>query len=256
MKTSPVSFHAFALPGIPLVQSGDNLALLILEAFSRLDAAPEAGDVLVVSSKIVSKSEGCRVSLDEITPGAQARTIAAETAKDPRLVELALRESVHISRKGKGVLVTQHRLGFVSAMSGIDQSNVDSSGQHVLLLPMDPDASARAIRAEIQQKTGVEVAVIISDTHGRPFRMGNVGVAIGVAGMAALVDLRGQPDLFGRELQISQQGYADMAASAAHLLCGEADEGRPVIVLRGLQYQRREGQASELYRLAELDLYR
>jgi len=161
-----------------------------------------------------------------------------------------------ISRKAPGVLVVQHRLGFISANAGIDQSNVDGGDDHVLLLPVDPDASAEAIRRRLCAATGTDVGVVISDSHGRPFRLGNVGVAIGVAGMPALLDLRGRPDLFGRELKISIQGYADLVASAANLLTGEADEGRPVVHLRGLQFPSVEGHAHEMNRPPEQDLYR
>jgi coenzyme F420-0:L-glutamate ligase / coenzyme F420-1:gamma-L-glutamate ligase len=245
-----------ALPGIPLIQQGDDLATVILEALERADIGLEDGDALVISSKIVSKSEGRFVDLRTITPGEEAIQIAEATRKDPRLVEMALRESQGVSRKAPGVLVTQHRLGFVSAMSGIDQSNVGFGDDFILLLPENPDATADLIRVALRKSTGTDIAVVISDTHGRPFRMGNVGVAIGVAGMPALLDLRGQPDLFGRTLRITQSGYADLVASAAHLLCGEGAEGRPVIFLRGLNYERVEGRASDLIRPPELDLYR
>jgi len=169
---------------------------------------------------------------------------------------LVLRESLKISRQAPGVLVVQHRLGFVSANAGIDQSNVDGSEDMVLLLPIDPDASANTIRARLKEQTGAEVGVIISDSHGRPFRVGNVGVAIGVAGMPAVLDLRGKSDLFGRELKISIMGYADLVASTANLLTGEADEGRPIVLVRGLQYPSMEGKAVDLYRAPEQDLYR
>jgi coenzyme F420-0:L-glutamate ligase/coenzyme F420-1:gamma-L-glutamate ligase len=154
------------------------------------------------------------------------------------------------------VLVTQHRLGFISANAGIDQSNVDGSEEHVLLLPRDPDASADMLRRRLHETTGAELGVVISDSHGRPFRMGNIGVAIGAAGIPALLDLRGQPDLFGRELRISMQGYADLIASAAHLLSGEGDEGRPIMHMRGLQFTSAEGRAGDLIRSPEQDLYR
>jgi coenzyme F420-0:L-glutamate ligase/coenzyme F420-1:gamma-L-glutamate ligase len=248
-------FCAFALPGLPLIQAGDDLAALIQQA-AQAYRPLQAGDVLVVSSKIVSKAEGRRVALADVTPGAEALHYAQVTGKDPRLVELVLRESLSVSRAGRGVLVTQHRLGFVSANAGIDQSNVENGDEAALLLPHDPDASAEALRAALSQRAGVPLAVVISDTHGRPFRLGNVGVALGVAGLLALVDMRGQRDLFGRELKITQQGYADLLASAAHLLCGEAAEGRPVIVLRGLALPQGEGRASDLYRAPEHDMYR
>jgi coenzyme F420-0:L-glutamate ligase/coenzyme F420-1:gamma-L-glutamate ligase len=154
------------------------------------------------------------------------------------------------------VLVTQHRLGFVSANAGIDQSNVDGGDDMVLLLPLNPDESARRIADGLREATGAEVGVVISDSHGRPFRVGNVGVAIGVAGMPAALDLRGRPDLFGRVLKISIQAYADMVASAANLLTGEADEGRPVVLVRGLNFPPLDGKAEDLIRAPEQDLYR
>jgi coenzyme F420-0:L-glutamate ligase/coenzyme F420-1:gamma-L-glutamate ligase len=212
--------------------------------------------VLVVTSKIVSKSEGRLFDLREVTPGEEACRVAQETNKDPRIVELVLRESRTISRRAPGVLVTHHRLGFVSANAGVDQSNVNGSDDMVLLLPLDPDGSAEAIRARLRGLSGAEVGVVISDSHGRPFRMGNIGVAIGAAGIPALLDLRGQPDLFGRELKISMQGYGDLIASAAHLLSGEGDEGRPIMHFRGLQFPLIEGRASDLNRSPEQDLYR
>jgi coenzyme F420-0:L-glutamate ligase/coenzyme F420-1:gamma-L-glutamate ligase len=214
------------------------------------------GDVLVVSSKIVSKSENRYVDLRQITPSDEALQLARETDKDPRIVHLVLQESIGISRKGFRVLVTQHRLGFTSANAGIDQSNVGDENK-VLLLPLNPDESARQLRARLAEHLGVSIGIVISDTHGRPFRMGNVGVAIGVAGVPAVVDLRGTHDLFGRELRITTQGYADMLASAAHLVCGEGAEGFPVILIRGLHYAPTDdAHASDLYRPPEQDLYR
>ncbi|MFQ3645794.1 MAG: coenzyme F420-0:L-glutamate ligase [Anaerolineae bacterium] len=252
--TTP-SFAAFALPGIPLINPNDSLADLIAAAAAAHEPLRD-GDVVVVSSKIVSKAEGRYAYLSRVQVSAEAEYFAQITGKDPRLVQLILDESRGVSRAAFGVLVTQHRLGFVSANAGIDQSNVEHSEERVLLLPLDPDASADALRERLQALTGCELAVIISDTHGRPFRFGNVGVAIGVSGMQALVDMRGRPDLFGRELLITQQGYADLAASAAHLLCGEAAEGYPVVILRGLDFPRGAGRASDLNRPPEKDLYR
>lgn len=250
------TFTAVALPDIPLVQPNDDLARFALEGAGRAGLAWQDGDVLVVSSKVVSKSEGRIVALADVEPSAHALELAQVTGKDPRIVELVLQESVHVSRVARGVLVVEHRLGFVSANAGIDQSNVEGSQDRALLLPLDPDASAVKLRATLRAQTGCDVAVVISDTHGRPFRFGNVGVAIGVAGMVALTDLRGRLDLYGRALQITQQGYADLVASAAHLLCGEANEGLPMIVLRGLDYPRGEGRASDLNRPSTQDLYR
>ena len=256
MEPTISSLIVTALPGIPLVKKGDDLAQIILESVAKLGLNLESGDALVVTSKIVSKAEGRLFDLREIEAGAEAHRLAVETRKDPRIVELVLRESLKISRKAPGVLVVQHRLGFVSANAGIDQSNVDGSENMVLLLPLDPDASAAAIRDRLRDETGADVGVIISDSHGRPFRVGNVGVAIGVSGMPAVLDLRGKADLFGRELKISIQGYADLVASTANLLTGEADEGRPIVLVRGLQFTPLQGVATDLYRPPEQDLYR
>lgn len=250
------SINVTALPGIPLVQQGDDLPQIILDSLNQLGVTLETGDALVVTSKVVSKAEGRLFDLRSIEPGAEAQRLAGETRKDPRIVELVLRESLKISRQSIGVLVVQHRLGFVSANAGIDQSNVDGSDDRVLLLPLDPDASAERIRQRLREATGADVGVIISDSHGRPFRVGNVGVAIGVAGMPAVLDLRGKTDLFGRELKISIQGYADLVASTANLLTGEADEGRPIVLVRGLRYPAQDGTAKDLYRAPEQDLYR
>lgn len=256
MDSSISSLNVTALPGIPLVHQGDDLPKIILNSLAELGLKLESGDALVVTSKIVSKAEGRLFDLRSVEPGVEAQRLAGETRKDPRIVELVLRESQKISRQSIGVLVVQHRLGFVSANAGIDQSNVDGSDNMVLLLPLDPDASAEAIRKRLHEQTGADVGVVISDSHGRPFRVGNVGVAIGVAGMPAVLDLRGKTDLFGRELKISIQGYADLVASTANLLTGEADEGRPIVLVRGLRFPPQKGSARELYRSPEQDLYR
>ncbi|MDX2076127.1 MAG: coenzyme F420-0:L-glutamate ligase [bacterium] len=244
-----------AIAGIPLIQPNDDLAHIIVGACLAMNEPLQTGDVLVISSKIISKSENRFVDLREVTPSDEAITLATETRKDPRIVELVLSESKKISRKSVGVLVTQHNLGFISANAGIDQSNVGDENK-VLLLPQNPDSSAQALRTRLADLTGATMSIVISDTHGRPFRMGNVGVAIGVAGLPALVDLRGTHDLFGRELKITVQGYADLIASAAHLVCGEGGEGLPVILIRGLDFTVTEtSHASDLYRPPEQDLY-
>lgn len=252
---SAPGFSAIALTGMPLIKPQDDLVAIILAAARHTPWTWQDGDVIVVSSKIVSKAEGRQVALADVTPSLEAVAVAAETSKDARIVELILRESTRISRKARNVLVTEHRLGFVSANAGIDQSNVGVP-DHVLLLPVDPDATADQLRRAIAEQTGTRVGVVISDTHGRPFRQGNVGVAIGVSGLPAITDLRGEVDLFGRVLVATVQGYADLIASAAHLLCGEGAEGRPVIVLRGLSWPPGEGRAADLYRDPQTDLYR
>ena len=252
----PGAVTLWPVPGLPLIQPDDDLPALIVDAFARNNLSLQNGDVLVVSSKIISKSEGRRVELASVTPSAEALKYAEITGKDPRLAELVLQESRAVSRVAKGVMVTTHRLGFTSANAGIDQSNLEDSDEAALLLPLDPDASAQKLRERLCELTGAAVGIVISDTHGRPFRLGNVGVAIGVAGMPAVLDLRGNQDLFGRVLKISQNGYADLVASAAHLVCGEGNEGLPVVLLRGLTYESVQGRASDIVRPPEQDLYR
>lgn len=252
----PNGLTLWPLPGLPLIQTGDNLAGLIHQVLMTCGVQLQDGDALVVSSKIVSKSEGRLVELSTVTPSALALDYAQQTGKDPRIVQLVLDESRSVSRLSKGVLVTTHRLGFTSANAGIDQSNVEGGDNVVLLLPRDPDASADALSAALAELTGARVGIVISDTHGRPFRLGNVGVAIGVSGLPALLDLRGQPDLYGRVLKITQTGYADLIASAAHLVCGEGAEGLPVVLVRGLLYHEGQGRAHDLVRSPDHDLYR
>lgn len=255
MREAP-RLYAFAIPDIPLIQAGDDIVEIMLEKARAAGLALADGDVLVLSSKIVSKAAGRLICLDDVRASQAAIQLAAETDKDPRLVELILGESAHVSRKRRGVLVTKHRLGFVSANAGIDQSNIEAGDQRALLLPLDPDRAASAIREQIGARLGILVGVIISDTHGRPFRVGNIGVAIGAAGLPAIKDLRGSRDLYGRTLEITQVAYADLVASAAHLLCGEADEGLPAVVLRGLDLGGKHGCAADLIRAPEHDLYR
>ncbi len=245
-----------ALPGIPIVRPGDDIAELILEALDRSGLALEDGDILAVTSKIVSKAEGRFVDLREIEPSLRALEISSIVGKDPRLVEVILRESTHISRMAPGVLIVTHRLGFTSANAGVDHSNAAGSEDIVLLLPEDPDRSARELRERLSAATGAEIGLVITDSHGRPFRLGTVGVAIGVAGMPALLDLRGRPDLFGRELRVTTVGFADEIAAAAGLLTGQADEGMPVVLVRGLDVPTGNGSAADLIRPPERDLYR
>ena len=247
---------AFAIPNIPLIKAGDDIAAIIRSRTEAAQLRLQSGDALVIASKIVAKAEGRMTALATVCPSPAAGLLAAETGKDPRLVELIMSESQRISRKRRGVLVTEHRLGFVSANAGIDQSNIEGGDEAALLLPRDPDASADRIRAALQQRTGVDLAVVISDTHGRAFRVGNVGVAIGVSGLPAVQDLRGSRDLYGRVLEVTQVAYADLVASAAHLLCGEADQGLPVVLIRGLDARSAPGRATDMVRAAEHDLYR
>ncbi len=248
------SLTVSTLPDIPLIEPGDDLVAIMLASLARAGLSLQDHDVLVITSKIVSKAEGRFVRLNSVEPGPQALALAEEIGKEAPLVELILRESKSISRKAPGVLVTEHRLGFVSANSGIDHSNV--ADEQVLLLPQDPDATAHAIRQRLLDRTGAAVGIVISDSHGRPFRLGTVGIAIGAAGLPALLDLRGQSDLYGRELKITMQGYADMIASTAQLVSSEGAEGRPVALIRGLDFPDHDGRASDLLRPRDQDLYR
>lgn len=249
-----------ALPEIPHVKQGDDLSQLILDGLDRAGIGLQAGDVVILAQKIVSKSEGRSVILDQVQPGSRAIALAKETGKDPRIVELILQESNAILRTRRDLIIVEHRLGFVCANAGIDHSNVTqdpASGQErVLLLPANPDASAAKILEQIQAATGVTAGILIIDSHGRAWRMGIVGTCIGAAGFPALVDLRGKPDLYGRELRITQVGLADEIAAGSSALMGQADERRPVIHLRGLPYPLRPGTMRELLRPKGLDLFR
>jgi coenzyme F420-0:L-glutamate ligase/coenzyme F420-1:gamma-L-glutamate ligase len=212
----------------------------------------------VVAQKIVSKAEDRSVDLATVVPSPRAVALGAEIGKDPRLVEVLLRESVRVVRSRPNLLIVEHRLGFVMANAGVDQSNVaPQDGVHrVLLLPRDPDASAEALRARLAERFGVPLAVIINDSFGRAWRRGTVGVAIGAAGLPALVDLRGRPDLFGRILEVSIIGFADEIAAAASLLMGQADEARPVVLVRGLDWTGPATAGREMLRPAAEDLFR
>ena len=254
--TCAPSLAGYAIPGIPLIEAGDDIIGIIMAAAEAANLHLRTGDCLVISSKIVSKSAGRLVALDQVEASDEARALAAETGKDPRLVELILSESRRVSRKRLGVLVTEHRLGLVSANAGVDQSNIEAGDDRALLLPLDPDGAASEFRASVRRRLGIDVAVVISDSHGRPFRVGNVGVAIGAAGLPTVKDLRGQRDLYGRAFEVTQVATADLVASAAHLLCGEADEGLPAVLLRGLDLGAPHGVAADLNRAAEHDLYR
>ena len=247
-----------AVAGIPPVQPGDDLAALIMRALDESGIMLNSGDILVIAQKIVSKAEGRLVQLDTVIPCERAYELAQATDKDPRLVELILRESDEISRMSTGALIVRHRLGFTSANAGIDRSNVrqDGHGETVLLLPQDPDASAGQIRRAIEKRCDISIGVVISDSHGRPFRLGTVGVAIGVSGIPALWDRRGEADLHGYILQHTDVGIGDELAAAASLLMGQGAEGLPVVLARGLALPQADGCATDLIRPKENDLYR
>lgn len=254
----PARLSLVALGGMPLVRPGDDLPALILEALAATGERLRDGDVLVLAQKIVSKAEGRIVDLATVAPSAEAVELAEAVDKDPRLVELILSESAEVVRYRKGVLIVAHRCGAVLANAGIDRSNVDGadSDGRVLLLPSDPDRSCATLRAALRARSGANVGVVINDSLGRAWRNGTVGAALGAAGIAALLDLNGRPDLFDRPLQATQVGLADELAAAASLLMGQADEGRPVVLVRGLSFGTGDGAAADLVRPREQDLFR
>lgn len=238
-----------AVPDLPLIEPGDDLAALISARAQLQD-----GDIVVVASKLVSRAEDRFVRATDVTPGPEALALAREVDKEPWLVELILRESVAVSRKAPGVLIVRHRLGHVSANAAIDRSNVGGEAR-VLLLPEDPDRSARQLGADLSRLARVRVGVIISDSFGRPFRVGTVGVAIGVAGFPAVFDQRGSEDLHGRVLEHTVTAVADQVAAAADLVAGQAGEGRGAIVVRGIEWAEAETTTQALLRPPEMDLY-
>ncbi len=247
----------YALPGIPDVQTGDDLGHIILDALERADIPLTDGDVVVVTQKIVSKAEGCAVRLTDVEPSPEAQAIAAATDKDPRLVEVILRGSRGVVRQREGTLIMETRHGWICANAGVDRSNVSGpEGDIALALPEDPDASAQHIREGLMAATGADVAVIITDTHGRAWRLGTVNVAIGVAGMLPIADLRGQPDMFGYTLRVTTVARADELAAAAGLVTGQAAEGLPVVLIRGANYPRGDGHATDMQRPPDKDLFR
>ena len=258
---APVSLTLTAFAGIPLVHSGDDLVALILQSLQQTSIKLEDGDILVIAQKIVSKSEGRYVRLADVKPSERAFQLAAETEKDPRLMELILSESREIVRYRSSVIVAENRQGVVLANAGIDHSNVEKDGgeEQVLLLPLDPDASAANIRKQLQRKTNRNLAVIINDSLGRVWRNGTTGTALGVSGLPALLNLRGHPDLFGEPLQTSEEAIADELSAAASLLQGQAGEGRPVILIRGYDFSGIPTQNTGtfgLIRPKEKDLFR
>ena len=248
------------LPGIPLIRAGDDLPTIILHSLKQAGIGLQEGDILVIGQKIVSKAEGRMVNLASVVPSNRAVELAAETEKDPRMLELVLRESKSIMRTRPGTIIVEHRLGFICANAGIDHSNVAGEAKEmeewVLLLPENPDRSADCIRQRLEEASKVRLGVMIIDSHGRAWRLGTVGVAIGVAGLPALQDLRGKPDLFGYNLRITQVGVADELAAAASLVMGQAAEGTPVVHVSGFPYPLRKAALSELIRPADQDMFR
>ena len=248
------------LSGLPLIQPGDPLASFILRSTQEARITLGEGDIYILAQKIVSKSEGRLVNLCQVTPSPEAIQLARKTEKDPRFVELVLQESRSVLRTRPGALIVEHRLGFVCANAGIDHSNVrglDGAPEDwVLLLPQDPDASARNIRRDLETAAGLGLGVMIIDLHGRAWRNGVVGACIGLSGVPGVVDMRGRPDLFGFSLRITQIAVADELAAAASLVMGQAAEGIPVVHVRGFPYPLREGSLAELIRPKEQDLFR
>jgi coenzyme F420-0:L-glutamate ligase/coenzyme F420-1:gamma-L-glutamate ligase len=247
-----------ALTGLPAIAAGAPLAELIFAAAQADGLQFQDHDILVVAQKIVSKVEGRLVRLQDVSPGARAQALAASTGKDPRLVELILSESRDIVRTRPGLIIVEHRLGFVMANAGIDASNVGRAPEEacVLLLPADPDASAARLRTAIRALSACDVGVVIADSFGRAWRIGTTGTALGVAGLPAVIDMRGKADRDGRTLQVTEIGAADEVAAAASLLMGQADESRPVVHLRGFPYPLREGSVRELLRPRDQDMFR
>ncbi|MGH8702419.1 MAG: coenzyme F420-0:L-glutamate ligase [Burkholderiales bacterium] len=247
-----------AIPGIPLIEPGDDLGAILIDSLKRTGIVARDRDVLVVAQKVVSKAEGRYVDLAGVAPSARARELATVVGKDPRIVEVILSEARDVVRYRDGVLVVEHRLGFVMANAGVDQSNIPhpERGERVLLLPRDPDASCAALKARIDECFGVDVGVVINDSFGRPWRNGVVGVALGAAGIPSLLNLIGAPDLFGRAMRVTEVAVADEIAAAASLLMGQTDGGLPLVHVRGLAWDVPACNAAALLRQKEHDLFR
>jgi len=251
---SLTELRVIGLPGIPIVTPGANLVALIHQAATAAPLPLQAGDILVVTQKVVSKAEGCLIVLKDVTPSPFAEDYARQWAKDPRLVEVVLQQSRRIVKMERGVLITETHHGFICANAGVDQSNIEGE-EVVAVLPPDPDASARAIRQALRERLGFDVAVIISDTFGRPWRHGLVNIAIGLSGIEAIKDYTGQLDAQGYELRVTALAIADELAAAAELVMNKLDNV-PVAVIRGYDYPRGEGSLTQLVRAAERDLFR
>ena len=247
------------LLNFPLIRQDDNLADILVKSLRETQIELHDNDIIVLAQKIVSKSEGRMVNLATVTPSQHAIELAQKADKDPRVMELMLQESNEVLRIRVGTIIVEHKLGFVCANAGIDHSNVMSGGNtedYVLLLPEDPDRSARNIREKIKQTTGKNIGVMIIDSHGRAWRNGTVGICIGLSGLPAVVDERGWKDLFGYALKITIVGVADELAAAASLVMGQAAEGIPAVHVRGFPYPLGEGSLKDLIRPKEQDMFR
>lgn len=247
------------LDGLPEVLPGADLCAMIMAAARQSAGGFQHGDIIAVAQKIISKAEDRYVVLDDVVPSPRAVRIAAQCDKDPRQVEVVLGEASEVVRHRPGVLIVRHRLGHVLANAGIDASNVPRDGQgreRILLLPLDPDGSAASLRTALMQASGVDLAVVINDSPGRAWRVGSAGIAIGVAGLPAVQDLRGQYDRDGRELQASELGIADEVSAAASIVMGQGAEGMPVVLVRGMSFDGPHGTARDLVRQPGMDLFR
>jgi coenzyme F420-0:L-glutamate ligase/coenzyme F420-1:gamma-L-glutamate ligase len=253
---SPLTLNP--LLGLPLFEPGDDVGSLIAERLRSSGIGLLDRDILVIAQKIVSKAEGRYVDLADVAPSERALELARRTGKDPRHVEVVLSESVEVVKVGQNVIVTAHRLGYVMANSGVDESNIEhgSRGGRVLLLPRDPDASAAALKRQLDRIFAVSCGIIINDSFGRPWRNGVVGVAIGAAGMPALVSRIGEPDLFGRRLKVTEIAAADEIASAASLVMGQGAEAVPAVLLRGIAIDAPAAPAAALIRERSRDMFR
>jgi coenzyme F420-0:L-glutamate ligase/coenzyme F420-1:gamma-L-glutamate ligase len=248
--------QVIAVENLPLIKKGDNLGQLIVETAKKQNTPIQEKDVIVVTHVAVSKAEGNIINLDQVTPSERAKEIAQKINKDPAMVEVILQETKDIIRIGQNSIITETKSGVICANAGVDRSNV-SGDRNVVPLPKNANASAQNIRQEIKRLTGANVAVIVSDTHGRPFRMGEINVTVGVAGIKPIRDRRGEKDLFGYVLRIKQTAIADELSSAAELVIGQANEGIPAAIIRGYKYQTAENaSATELTRPKEKDLFR
>ena len=256
--TKTRDLQLIALSHVPLIQPGTDLLRMICDIARKHGPALLDDDVVVIAQKIVSKAEGRYVDLATITPGQKALALSTQVQKDARLVEVILKESRKVLRYRPGVLIVEHKLGFVLANAGVDQSNVDPQRgvKPVLLLPEDPDGSARRLHEGLRAQLGKNIAVVINDSLGRAWRLGTVGVALGAAGFPALSDLRGRPDLYGRPMQVSEIGFADEIAAAASLLMGQAAEATPIVIVRGLRWSAKASSAAQLLRDPNEDLFR
>jgi len=244
---------------VPVISRGDDLAAVILETLNREGVVLQSGDVVAIAQKIVSKAEGCTVDLSTVTVSHEAMTLAKKTGKDERLLEVIVRDTAKVLRAQREVCIVEHRLGHVMANAGVDHSNVTAPGKGddiVLLLPEDPDASARGLRARFEEGGQAPIGVVITDSFGRPWRLGTTGVAIGIAGPAALIDRRGEKDMFGRTLEATEIGFSDGIAAAAVLAMGEGAESTPVVVIRGLTWADTSQKAADVLRPHDKDMFR